>query len=633
MTHPLTDLVIFHTLAGLASTLAFQGILVGGAVFFSGWRKPCEDRTWIWLYLSLLLTVCATAATSAWSGSLIPTVVLITGLAAPALLCGWRTWRKRTRAQTKWVWAFGVPSAVALVYAALPVFRSDQWTYHLSVGKIVFNHGPLSPPILNDHIFFTGIYEFLFALPRLLWNHDTYVQCFADSFTFSTLLIGTFGVADFWRRHIDDETPPAPMTAAFFAMVLPTYDMLTNAKPDGLLALFAFAATAALFWAAKSETRKAWFYLGLISCAPLALKFTWIHFLLAFAIPAMAFIWHHHRTQSDVSAARIVATSLFSGAAVGILLAAPFLLKNLQHFGNPLHPIQLPHVRLLNSTRWSPEMHNYWIGINQPAKSLSDYFETLIKIPVSYFTDLLYMMIPIAVMAFLPGRKLKKTREIMFILSGLALYIMVWPMFFRHDIYPRFTYAASGLLLSLLMMLWNRSHRRSALLPVVLLLPILLNGRLEVKIAELIRAAPLHLNEFYRTFPRPMIERNDYIEINEHRRRLDAAGSTGNSQHDAVVLTDNNSGYFLDGGLIRFTGYDFLWLTRGFDLHRCVLTWAREYRVTYLYVWDLPLHLWPPYFERLIGLSQPLGAGTSDRLRWIPEDLLAAEASREDCPR
>jgi hypothetical protein len=50
------------------------------------------------------------------------------------------------------------------------------------VAKAV-TEGPLARPILNDHVFFTGVYEYLFTLSRRWTGDDIFNQSFANAFT------------------------------------------------------------------------------------------------------------------------------------------------------------------------------------------------------------------------------------------------------------------------------------------------------------------------------------------------------------------------------------------------------------------------------------------------------------------
>ena len=98
-----------------------------------------------------------------------------------------RTGRPRVVRPRGLEWVALALLGVQTVWAAFPDYRYDQWNYHLVVPKAVA-HGPLAPPVLNDHLFFTGSYEYLFTLARRLNGDDIFNQCFAGCFTIVAIL-------------------------------------------------------------------------------------------------------------------------------------------------------------------------------------------------------------------------------------------------------------------------------------------------------------------------------------------------------------------------------------------------------------------------------------------------------------
>jgi len=356
--------------AGARQALAFPAIAIGAASLLS-WQALVR---WTWAPLAVAALLAAGAAlVLRRTGGRAPDSG--EGPAPPEALAA------RTRGPALLPALALAALALDWLYAALPDYRYDQWNYHLVLPRAV-RGGPLTLPALNEHAAFTGVWEYLFTIPRALSNDDLVNQSAVNAFSWLFLAIG---LLLFVRRFGPEAFPRGPAALVVLAWTLcglPDQPGLMNAKPDPVLLLAALGVLDLV--ARKERTAVDAAFLGFYAVAPLALKVTWLHFAAA-ALPVAVWAWRPPWPRAQAAAAA-------AGLAGGALVAAPFLLKNALLFGNPLHPVQLGPLR---SAAWSAAEEGYWRAMMRPAHGLGSFAETLAALPRAITWQLWVLALPV----------------------------------------------------------------------------------------------------------------------------------------------------------------------------------------------------------------------------------------------
>jgi hypothetical protein len=595
----------------LVATRAAAGLLLAslGVGAFAALSRPAGARQAL-VFPAVPLVVASILSWQAlvrWTWAPLAIVALVGAAAAAAL--GRREWPARRRPELAAVLALLLLGLDAL-YAALPDDRYDQWNYHLVVAKAV-KTGPLAPPILNDHVGFTGVWEYLFTIPRALWDDDVFNQSAVDAFTWLLVAAGLYGFARRFGRSVFPRGPAPLLVVAWTMASLPDEAALTNAKPDPVLLLAAIAVADLLARPPRDRSRIDAALLGFYLAAPLAAKVTWLHFA-AVAVPVAAWAWRPPWPRGHLPAA-------LAGLLAGAATAAPFLVKNALLFGNPVHPVQWGPFR---SSFWTPAMAEYWRTLMAPARDLGAWWATLVRVPLALQWHLWALALPVLVLALVGlVRRFHRPREPWprglaspLLRVGLALallHVLLWPFFFHASIGARFVFPGLAALVLVLWVVMGRVYAAVAgpspsrlaafLLASVLLLPGVLFGHLSTKAVRLATWGPWSVDRFVRDGPAQWRMLHDLWSIDRDRR----AALPGARFGEGATLVDTRGTYLLDGAAVDVWSVEYTWYRA-----RAACLWDLLLRLDVRYVFTRSGRLdpWPAELRPLAAALTPLSS-------------------------
>ena len=350
--------------------------------------------------------------------------------------------------------------ALLALSAAIPRRRYDQWNYHLSVPKWIMDLGGLPDEIFNDHLYFTGSYEYFSALFRIFSSHDIFIQSATSAMTFLLVAgLSSFSLVYFLSSHFKFNEPKDRwlLFLGFFLLAaLSPWDRecLYSAKPDYLLIPLTITVVGLLSWLLEPSRKSSAFQaveskdsvfqsmhlsfvLGFLLTAGVAIKITWIHLALACFLGSILFL------MVTGSKHRIIWTRLFFGLMSGALIAIPVLAKNYYYFDDPLYPAATPGF--LSRYRLA-FVDYYWLHNSSPARSLKQFLFFFLSLPKVLLINYGFLFLALGISAVPSWRSLKtkipgKTflsflnRPSLYILS---IYILLWPLLHQVEIFPRF---------------------------------------------------------------------------------------------------------------------------------------------------------------------------------------------------
>lgn len=515
-------------------------------------------------------------------------------------------------------------------YAAVPFYRPDQWNYHLLIPGLIVNSdsGLMQYPRFFDHIFFSGTYDYFFIPLRLMTRDDLVFQSCVNFFNWFSLamLLPAVIVRLPGMRSSERGLPRivALSGGILILFALPSRDMIANAKVEPILLLTSMVVLGGMFRLLRGElARSHAFVFALLLTAPVGNKLTWLHFLLPLVV-----VWLLDTVRKPDRGFSLL--YFCGGSLAGLLLAIPFFIKNHLFFGNILHPLQ---TLFFSSQGWLPAHEQYWARVAGKATDSLSYVRILWKLPWQLCKELRYFLIPwvaglFCLRYFLSQRCLAEDQRFFLvrILWLTVLAILLWPLLYRHDIYPRFYYPLLSLpLLAMLLCLRDLFGRKYVLF--LLLFPVFVASQAEVKLRKLTQALCQDAETFYAEMTGPGHFRNDMVFINQHYRehmpnRHDTERIKGN-----VVLADEIQGYFLDGLLLRWDSPDFFmilnqWRPEDPTLGSCLWAFLQDHGVRYLHAGARHFAQWPGVWQDIIASGIP--SDYSDRIRVLPEDVIAA---------
>jgi hypothetical protein len=355
---------------------------------------------------------------------------------------------------------------VTSVLSSIPRRRYDQWNYHLSVPKWVMDLGGLPEDIFNDHLYFTGSYEYFSGIFRVFSSHDLWVQSATSAMTFllvSSLCAFTLTYSLGSRYKLETPRDRRFLFLGFFLLAAFApwdRDCLYSAKPDYLLiplTLSVVALVSRLMGPSKhqNETNLATtdeasrldsllsLSLGFLLSGGVAVKITWIHLSIAVVIATLlylALVRPRHR---------LVWRQLVFGICLGAIVSVPILIKNYLYFGDPLYPAKTPGFLSFYRTEY---VNAYWAANSSPPRSLSDVAQFFLNLPKTFITNYSYLGLALFLSSTPSFRDVKRRLDLgffkclkaaLFFLNRPSLYILLfymalWPLFHRLDIFPRF---------------------------------------------------------------------------------------------------------------------------------------------------------------------------------------------------
>jgi hypothetical protein len=362
------------------------------------------------------------------------------------------------------------------LYASLPLYRYDQWTYHLVVAKWISKMGSLTPPVTYDHIFFTGSYEFLGLLPRAFSDSDTFQQGFQNAL--SWLLVVVPAVALY--RLQKPKTAFVMMSALAFALLCVfgsgDHEALINAKPDYVLMMVALL----LLIFATDSTLLSPMLAAFLLVAGLSFKITWLHF----AVCGPIIVWGALGKGLYKDWPKILLGGILAAPCL-----APWAIKNWQFFKNPLHPAQ---SKLFSSTLWNPMLDQYWQEITLKPHGfkafVQNFFEATIGLPDRWG----WLCLVLAGFIYLAWKSALikppvKRAHVAFLLC-LFTYLGVWGFFYNAHIFNRFVAGAFAFPIAVIYLL-SRDLAASKVIPFLMVIPFVTYGQIEVTLMKLKQAA------------------------------------------------------------------------------------------------------------------------------------------------
>ncbi len=447
--------------------------------------------------------------------------------------------------------------AIDLIGSSLPLYRYDQWTYHLTVAKWIDLMGEMLPKVNHDHIFFAGSYEYLGLLGRVLSN-DAFQQGFQNALTpfiiFTCIFIATSG-----------DTTTRILLGLVALFLTGDHEAIVNAKPDYILMIGAFLLAGST---TKKETLHPWIAGSLLS-GFIAYKLTWIHFGVACAPVMLWRIYKDHRFKGIYL--------LGGGTVFGLLLASPALFKNYQVFGNPFHPAENP---LFPSTFWTTEFKLYWDSVSGKPHGL-EFFTNLPKIIVTIVRSSTALLLTILVVRFLT----KNRPQLKYVTICLLIYILVWGVFYGPTIFPRFVSPLFGLGLVYLWAHLPTTHVQKSI-QWVLLLTSLSFAQPEVTLMLIEKSFTKNLASFHDAFPKSPTAKNKTLRLIEDHRRKALPGAKFT---EGILLSNYTLNFYGPTLTIDCGGptTDFQLRSRGIDpANGCAQDLFKSFDIRYVWIED-----------------------------------------------
>lgn len=637
-------------LSGLFSALIFVVILFANAQLYFGQRRWPEGLLVILGVLGAILSLCALWP-NLW---LIPVSALLLLLGAAVFF--WKRRAQFAHGKASLGWRPLLALLLLLlqaIWAAAPFCRYDQWNYHLVAAKYILANHVLPAVIYDDHIFFTGIYEFLLLIPRWFLAHDIWLASLADCLTWlltATIIAAALRRFASWNPdsegHADnlaDRRSPHFLVMLAFVMALSPYQhSLTNAKPEALLA--AISLLILVSWPKGKDREVDWRYLGWLMVWPLALKVTWLHAAAVFIVALIVERWRRQDSRGILLA--------IQGGLLALLMQLPIWLKNTVFFANPLHPLQLPG---LHSRYWHSAMAEHWQVSSGAARSLSAYWRILGRhfpqvIVADFWPFLLLIALPwlwvilrrlrlfangISVQsstlaAGMSSQLLERRR---LVLTVMMIFALLTPLALDPKVQARFALPLLGMIIFLVLiqlrtLAWSPRRMESLILVMTLFF-----GSWDVslrKLGELIESGSIR--NFYTDYGPPYEHLPIAELINQHRRLT--YGKPPLEQH--VVVSFEPTKYFFDSAHIRWNHYDYQMMRLDFlartGARGTVCQFLLDYSMRYFVVTPLD---WPRLDAEFQVLLRQFGEHLSTRYPiWhlAPERLRAAQKDLKLCP-
>lgn len=496
-------------------------------------------------------------------------------------------------------------TGVALLYlfldglwAALPLYRYDQWTYHLVVSKWIDLLGYLKPPVTYDHIFFTGTFELLGLLPRFIWEDDAFQQGFQNSLSWCFVAIP----AGLLAYHLLVKSEWRPLIALLFAgmllFVTGDHEALVSAKPDYTLMMAASLVLLSLT-TQKVDTKLSAFATGFLLVGMLAFKITWLHFAAAAGLFCLWQIW---RDEKQRGLAWFVC-----GVTLALFVVAPFIVKNWLVFHNPLHPAQ---SSLWHSVIWNDELTAYWQKVTEKPHSLKEFLDTFLRLVTSIPVRLNWLLL--VVIAYLGFEKFgdersdRSNNEVRYTLAAaiLTLYALFWGAFYGPEIFNRFVSPLFAFAVVSVIWLLQRTSRYQVL-AIIFAVPVLLNGQIEVSAKRIIDALSRTLDEYHDFLHKTPTANNVVLRaLTKHR-----SAHFPNAKYDqAILLSEYAFNFYGPSEFFIATDPVTLWhlTSRGIDPKgRCSARFLSDVDMRYVWVRDeKTLANWPEALKPVLFIAE-----------------------------
>lgn len=604
---------ILISIAAFASCAVFFAGLFAPWFLFGSHKSVVEKLA---LGYSTLLLVCGVLSARFWWNSPLIVGIIAAVAALSATVCGYKLisqllvedkvldWFKSYSSYLKTAFLLlALYLIVDGIWATLPLYRYDQWTYHLVVSKWIDLLGTLQPPVAYDHIFFTGTYELLGLLPRFFSQNDAFQQGFQNGLSWCLVVFPAIILAGALTKGSNLQKILALLFAGLVLFASGDHEALVSAKPDYILMMVALLLLINVCIANRDDIKMRPTTAGFLIAGMLSFKITWLHFALAFSL---FLFWHFWRTLG-----RRGVLGLVFGGLIGTIVVLPFLIKNWLIFANPLHPAQ---SSIWHSSLWNPELTVYWQNVTHKPVSAIEYArmfcETVVGLP-GRWTWLLFVTAGLLV---INGKNsIKHTfrshyanfSPLMFF-GPLCVYLCIWGLFYGSSIFNRFVSPvfAFGLVFTVVPLLNQIRLKEIAFLMTV---PLLLNGQIEVSLKRIWDARVRTVSEYHDHMAKSPAGNNIVLRaIAEHRSQFHA----GAGYDQAILLSDYPFNFYGPSQFFIATDPVTLWhlTSRRIDpIHGCAKTFFENVDIRYIWVHDSEtLKKWPLSLQNVLKQSKKI---------------------------
>lgn len=469
---------------------------------------------------------------------------------------------------------------IPIIYSAIPYLRFDQWNYHLVIPKYISLLSNLPTPIYDDHIYFTGAYEFVFVLFRLFTDNDLYVQSSVNVFSVLAFVLITIGALKN-LSWLDRETNSLTiLTTALILVLFPDFMALSNAKADILLVPIGLYALA-LYPSTKIPKGSGQILFGLIMTIPLLLKITWLTYAAALGL---VFIIDKSIQKQWM---QIKYSAL--GAIVCLPPIALILYKTWYFLGNPLHPMQ---NFLFSSGYWSPQEQAYWNNINRFVTSFNDWYSSLAGIVWFYIVRLSDYLVLIAgslILAISHRIELKplwqKHQKIFKIsASTLFVFILIWPLAYGTSVkFERFKESSFALILPVLVFSLLALKSKPTTLKIICFIALLAASKIDLRVMGMARyLSSDSLADYFENKSNRYVNKIYSVSqvIEQHRARFPY------DFYSRITIGNSPVKYFFSRQHIDVSNYNLgILLKKRFKQAEAICVWQmyKDLRISYLF--------------------------------------------------
>jgi len=222
--------------------------------------------------------------------------------------------------------------------------------------------------------------------------------------------------------------------------------------------------------------------------------------------------------------------------------------------------------------------------------------------------------------------------------TGLASFVLLWPLFFRAGVYPRFVFAGFAFVVILSVFALDRElawiaslvdaprvSRACTLGAALLLVPAVLNGALPEKLSRMSRWMFLSEEQFLAEGPPDWQLVRDLRVVNAHRRRVFPDARFGSR----VTLVDIRWTYVLDGAGLSVGSHEYEWHRARGAASECLWAFLRRLDIAYAFTRQPGFHHWPREYRSILPQLEALDA--TGRVLYAEPDLVWRRAADPEC--
>jgi hypothetical protein len=222
--------------------------------------------------------------------------------------------------------------------------------------------------------------------------------------------------------------------------------------------------------------------------------------------------------------------------------------------------------------------------------------------------------------------------------TGLASFVLLWPLLVRAGIYPRFVFAGFAFVVVLSVFVLDRElawiaslvdaarvSRVFTLGAALLLLPAVLNGGLPEKLSRMSRWMFLSEKQFLAEGPPDWQLVRDLRVVNAHRRRVFPDARFGSR----VTLVDIRGTYLLDGAGLSVGSHEYEWHRAPGAASECLWAFLRRLDIAYAFTRQPGFDHWPREYRSILPQLEALDA--TGRVLYADPDLVRRRAADPDC--